>query len=60
MEIPESVITVKFPFPVQTSPSDHVIVGYSERNVGCKVLKIVLPAVRKSYSKMEKLVNFEN
>lgn len=60
MDIPESVITIKFPFAVQTSPTEHIIKGFSEANVGCKIMKIELPAVRKSYAQVENVVAFNN
>lgn len=60
VDVPESIVQVQFPFPIQTQPSNHILVGYNETSVGCKMLKIEVPAVRKYYSKTEKVVSFDN
>lgn len=58
LDVPEGIISVKFPFPIVTLQSEHIVMGFSEPNVGCKILKVEVPAVRKIYSTIEKHVSF--
>lgn len=56
-DVPEAMITIKFPFAVQTAASEKTIFGV-EDDEGCKIIRLELPALKKNYAQSETLINF--
>lgn len=58
MDIPKAVIKIKLPCVVQTSSCDQKVIGFEGKD-GCKLLRIEIPAHKKSYARSETIVKFE-
>lgn len=56
-EIPEGILKFKFPFAVQSS--EKAIMGYTDEEHGCKLLRIEIPALKKLYGKTDDIIKFD-
>lgn len=58
-DTPDTTMTIRLPFAVQTNSAEHIVTGFEDKESGCKLLRIELPAIKKYYSHTITEIKFE-